>query len=143
MAISFDQTRSVLVDSRGELAFPRDDALIRRLAMLMEGQCAGVGAEAAAQKYGVSRSRYYQLLAACRTGGVAALAPGKTGPKRDYRRSDEVVRRVIRHRFLDPDASVAVIRQKLAQEGVKISMRSVERVIASYGLQKKTPRAEP
>jgi hypothetical protein len=83
------------------------------------------------------------LLAACRTGGVAALAPGKTGPKRDYRRSDEVVRRVIRHRFLDPDASVAVIRQKLAQEGVKISMRSVERVIASYGLQKKTPRAEP
>ena len=52
--------------------------------------------------------------------------------------TDELIRRVIRHRFLDPDASAQVIAQKLCQSGFAISNRSVERVIAEYGLQKKT-----
>jgi hypothetical protein len=49
-----------------------------------------------------------------------------------------VVRQVIRHRFLDAEASVEVIAQKLSQSGRKISQRSVQRVIEEYGLQKKT-----
>ncbi len=52
--------------------------------------------------------------------------------------ADEVVRQVIRHRFLDPGASAQVIGQKLRQAGQPISTRSVERVLAAYGLQKKT-----
>jgi hypothetical protein len=48
------------------------------------------------------------------------------------------VRQVIRHRFLDPEASTEVIAQKLCQTGFVISIRSVARVIAEYGLQKKT-----
>ena len=48
------------------------------------------------------------------------------------------MRHVIRHRFLDPDASAAVIAQKLVQTGVVLSIRSVERIIQDYGLQKKT-----
>ena len=52
---------------------------------------------------------------------------------------NEVVRQVIRHRFLDPEASPAVIAQKLSQAGWIISIRSVERVIEQFGLQKKTP----
>ena len=69
------------------------------------------------------------------------------GPKKKYRRTDELQRQVIRHRFLDPDASAEVIAQKLRQTGFVISTRSVERVIAEYGLQKKlykfSPRDEP
>jgi hypothetical protein len=45
----------------------------------------------------------------------------------------------IRLRFLDPAVSPAVIAQKLRQLGHAISTRSVERIIADYGLQKKTP----
>jgi hypothetical protein len=45
---------------------------------------------------------------------------------------------VIRHRFLDPDASAEVIAQKLRQCEWPISTRSVERVIEQFGLQKKT-----
>jgi hypothetical protein len=60
------------------------------------------------------------------------------GPKTDYRRTEQVVRLVIRHRFLDADASPQVIAQKLRQAGLSISQRSVERIIADYGLQKKT-----
>lgn len=65
---------------------------------------------------------------------LAMLVEGEcdgTGPA-------EVVRQVIRHRFLDPDASAEVIAQKLSQVGSKISVRSVERVIEDFGLQKKT-----
>jgi len=63
---------------------------------------------------------------------------GKRGPKTHYRRTAEVVRQVIRHRFLDADASPEVIAQKLCQSGWEISIRSVQRVIEEYGLQKKT-----
>ena len=52
-----------------------------------------------------------------------------------------MIRLVIRHRFLDAEASAEVIAQKLRQQGNPISQRSVERIIADYGLQKKTLRA--
>ena len=69
-----------------------------------------------------------------------ALQSQKRGPKTNYRQTAEVVRQVIRHRFLDGDASAEVIAQKLRQTGGTISNRSVERIIAEYGLQKKTPQ---
>jgi arginine repressor len=49
-----------------------------------------------------------------------------------------VVTQIIRHRFLDPEASSDVIAQKLRQTGIKVSQRTVERTITEYGLQKKT-----
>ena len=50
---------------------------------------------------------------------------------------------MIRHRFLDPEASPQVIARKLVQKGWKISIRSVERVLADYCLQKKSTPATP
>jgi len=70
--------------------------------------------------------------------GAAALASRKRGPQRNYRRTAEAVRQVIRHRFLDPDASAAVIAQQLTQASFTISVRSVDRIIEDLGLQKKT-----
>ena len=75
--------------------------------------------------------------------GAAALQTQKRGPKTNYVRTDEVERQVIRHRFLDPDASVDIIAQKLRQAGFAVSTRSVERVIEKYGLQKKTLSLPP
>ena len=75
--------------------------------------------------------------------GAQALQSQKRGPKTHYRRTAELERQVIRHRFLDPEASPQVIAQKLVQGGWKISIRSVERVLADYGLQKKTPQIPP
>jgi hypothetical protein len=62
------------------------------------------------------------------------------GPKTDYRRTDQVVRLVIRCRFLDPESSPEVIAQKIRQQNLSISSRSVERIIADFALQKKTLR---
>jgi len=137
MGIEFDELRSVLQGGAGSLAFPEDDLVIRKLAMLIEGECEGFGADDAAAKFGYSRARYYQLRTTCRDAGVEALIACRRGPQRNYRRSEETVRRIIRYRFLHPDASAEVVVRKLKQDGMRISVRSVERVIADYGLQKK------
>ena len=137
--VELSGTRTVLVGQAGSLAVPQGDEITRKLAMLYEGQCEGLGPSAAARKFGYSRQWYFELLKAYRRLGAIALRSGKRGPKTNYRRTQEAVRQVIRHRFLDPDASAGVIAQKLRQCGMTISTRSVERVIEDFGLQKKTP----
>ncbi len=133
----FDLENSAFVGQAGSLPVSQNDQLVRRFAMLLEGEC-DTGPKAAAYKFGLSRARYFQLRQQFQQGGVDALLPQKTGPKTNYRRTDEIVRQVIRHRFLDPDASVEVIAQKLVQCGATISVRSVQRIIQDYALQKKT-----
>jgi transposase len=135
----FDFDDLSLVGSAGSLDVRNDDEITRKLAMLIEGDCEGLGPAQAAKKYQFSRQRYFQLRTAFREQGALALLSQKRGPKHNYRRTDEVIRQVIRHRFLDPDATAEVIAQKLRQCGLNISTRSVERVIEQFGLQKKTP----
>ncbi len=135
----FDLDNLSLVGSAGSLDVLKDDEITRKLAMLIEGDCEGLGPAQAAKKYEFSRQRYFQLRTAFREHGALALLSQKRGPKHNYRRTDEVIRQVIRHRFLDPEASAEVIAQKLRQCGLNISTRSVERVIEQFGLQKKTP----
>lgn len=141
--MEFDLERLRLVGEHGMLPVAEPDEVTRKLAMLIEGECEGLGRSEAAQKHGYTRQRYAQLLDAYRQQGSAALCCKPRGPKRNYRRTDELVRQVIRHRFLDPNASAEVIAQKLRQTGFAISTRSVERVIADYGLQKKTLSMRP
>ena len=129
-----------LTGPAGSLAIPADDEITLKLAMIFEGQCEGIGATQAAVKFGYSKARYFQLLHLLQDHGALALRSQPTGPKSNYRRTDDVVRQVIRHRFLDPDASPEVIAQKLRQTQHSLSIRSVQRVIADYGLQKKTLR---
>lgn len=130
----------LLVGRGGSLAMREDDDVALKLAMLIEGECEGLGPIQAARKYGYSKQRYFQLRQTFLSDGAAALASQKRGPKTHYRRTSDTVRQIIRYRFLDPQVSPDVIAQKLRQLGVTISTRSVERVIGDYGLQKKTPQ---
>lgn len=143
--MEFDVNAKQLIGEKGSLAVLDDDAVFRKLIMLIEGECQGLGPSKAARKYGLSKQRYFQLRKAYQEEGSEGLRNKQRGPKGNYRRTDELVRQVIRHRFLDPDGSAEVIAQKLQQTGFAISVRSVERVIADYGLQKKTlsVRASP
>jgi len=133
-----DLTKQSLVGNHGVLDIADGDEVTLKLAMLIEGECEGLGPIKAARKYGFSKARYFQLRQSYREQGALALLCKQRGPKTRYRRTAELIRQVIRHRFLDPDASAEVIAQKLRQTGFVISTRSVERVIADYGLQKKT-----
>jgi transposase len=139
----FELPQRRVVGPTGELLVPPGDEITPRLIMLLEGECEGLGAMEAARKHGLTRQRYYQLLTDFKEGGALALRARKRGPKANSVRTDEVERQVIRHRFLDPDASADVIAQKLRQAGFVVSTRSVHRVIEKYGLQKKTPSLPP
>jgi len=134
----FDLKHHALVGVAGILGVPEHDEITRKLAMLIEGECEGLGPIEAAKKFGFSKQRYFQLRDVFREHGAPGLLSQKRGPKTHYRRTAEVVRQVIRHRFLDPEASAEVIAQKLRQSGWKISIRSVQRVIEEYGIPKKT-----
>lgn len=122
----------------GSLPVRENDEITLKLAMLVEGQCEGLGSSEAAKKFGYTRQRYYQILEQFKNLGAEGLKSHKTGPKSHYRRTQEVVRQIIRYRFLDPNLSPEVIAQKLNQNGFPLAIRSVERVLAEYGLQKKT-----
>jgi hypothetical protein len=127
-----------LVGPSGSILLPDDDEITRKLAMLFEGQCEGLGPTQAARKFGYTKQRYFQLLRQFEAHGARSLQSQPRGPKTNYRRTEELVRQIIRYRFLDPDASAEVIAQKLQQAHHPISIRSVERVIHDFGLQKKT-----
>lgn len=139
----FDLESHALIGEGGLLSVRADDEITRKLAMLIEGECQGLGPSRAAQKFGFSKQRYFQLRAAFAQQGALALQSHKRGPKTRYRRTAEVVRQVIRYRFLDPEASAKVIAQRLCQSGWTISIRSVQRVVEDFGLQKKTLPVSP
>ena len=141
--MQFDIPARRIIGPAGELPVLPDDHVVSRLAMLIEGQCEGLGAAKAADKLGLGKQRYFQLLKLYREQGSAGLQGRKPGPKHNYVRTDELVRQVIRHRFLDPDATIDIIAQKLRQAGFPVSVRSVVRVIEEYGLQKKTVSLPP
>jgi transposase len=136
--MNYDLSQHRIVGPTGNLVIPPNDQITSRLLMLIDGECEGLGPMRAAQKHGHSRQRYYQLHKRFQEQGALGLQNQKRGPKTNSVRTDEVERQVIRHRFLDPDASVDIIAQKLRQAGFAVSTRSVERVVEEYGLQKKT-----
>ena len=128
----------VLAGPEGRLLVPEQDDITPKLAMLFEAQCEGSRVIEIVKKFDYSKQRYYQLLHLFQEKGASALQNQKRGPKSNYRRTGGNIRQVIRHRFLDPNASPEVIAQKMRQSDIQISIRSVERVIQDFGLQKKT-----
>src|SRR5436190_6628385 len=98
-AFQFDPDSHQLSGPVGTLAVPADDQLAHRFLMLVEGECLEKNISSVAQKHGYCRQRYYQLLERFKAGGLSALEFLKTGPKSNYRRTDQVVRQVLRYRF--------------------------------------------
>lgn len=136
--MSFEITPDAFLGPNGSLSINPDDEVSSKLAMLVKGECGPDGPSHAAEEFGFSRQRYFQLRTLFHRHGAAGLVSHRRGPKTNYRRTREVVCQVVRYRFLDPEISGEVIAQKLRQSGFGISTRSVERVLAEFGLQKKT-----
>jgi hypothetical protein len=120
------------------LMIRKDDSFAMKLAMLFEGIISDIPKKELARKYGYTREHYYLLKHLFEKHGSDGLMDKKTGPKKSTKRTDIVNNQIIRLRFLDPDASVEVIGQKMRQMGFSISDRSINRTIQQYGLQKKT-----
>jgi len=139
----FDISPEAFIGPYGSLSIAADDEVSLKLAMLVKGDCGPDGPTRAAEEFGFSRQRYFQLRTLFHEQGAAGLVSQRRGPKTHYRRTREVVCQVVRYRFLDPDVSSDVIAQKLRQTGFAISARSVDRILAEFGLQKKTLSVSP
>ena len=139
--IKHNGKRLLITGPKGNVEILASDEAAWKLMMLIEGECEPAGRVKVAGEYGYCRQRYYQLLDAFRRKGTVAMASAKRGPKTNYRRTPEVTRQVIRYRFLDPDAPAGVMAQKMRQNGLTISTRSVARIIQEYGLQKNSTHA--
>jgi hypothetical protein len=114
-----------------------NDPASLKLLMLIEGTYS-IGVKQSIAKYNYTEQRYYQLLKSYKKNGIDALVDKKTGPKSNSKRSDVLIKQILRYRFLNPLDSPEVIAQKLGQQGISISVRSIERTITEYGIQKKT-----
>jgi hypothetical protein len=136
--LSLNLSKERIQSESGSLSIAEDDEITRKLAMLIDGECGSENIDLVAAKFGFSRQRYFQIRTLFLEKGGLALLNSKRGPRSQYRRTQELVCQVIRHRFLDPEASTEVIAQKLRQCNFTISKRTVDRIIAQYGLQKKT-----
>ena len=123
------------IDENKKFEIKDDDKLSIKFAMIMEGQL--FGRKAACEKYGYSEIRYFQILKQYREKGLSGLIEKKRGSNKQPVRTEEKIKEVIRQRYLDPFQSADVIAQRMNQKGMKISVRSVERTITEYGLQKK------
>lgn len=129
---------SVSLQGAIKLEIDPSDSLLWKLSMVFEAaHNSDLTIEQISSKYGYTREYFYQVLNKLKTKGSSALQDRITGPKTNYKRTNEIKKQVIRHRFLDPEASCEVISQKMRQSGFDISQRSVERVVKEFGLQKK------
>src|SRR5271166_3845293 len=81
LVMEFDPSRQELCGPGGSLPLAADDDLTRKLSMIIEGECEGLGPSAAAAKYGFSKPRYFQLRSLYLQRGAAALLNHKRGPK--------------------------------------------------------------
>jgi len=136
--MTFDITQEAFLGPNGSLSIGTNDEVSLKLAMLIKGECGPGGPIRAAEEFGFSRQRYFQLRTLFHQKGAAGLISHKRGPRNNYRRTKEAVCQTVRYRFLDPENSSEVIAQKLRQTHFDISARSVDRILEEFGLQKKT-----
>jgi len=120
------------------LVITENDPIAWKLSMLIEAASnKDEKIEDLARRYGYTREHFYVIKRAYEEKGSQGLMDKSRGPKTNFKRTKEMEKQIIRHRFLDPEASSQVITQRLQQAGNNISQRSVERTINEYGLQKK------
>ena len=98
----FDDQAQALVGEHGTLSIAEHDEVALKFAMLLEGECEGLGPLKAAAKHGYTKQRHFQLREAYEEHGALGLLSKVCGPKTNYRRTSGLQRQVIRHRFLDP-----------------------------------------
>ncbi len=122
----------------GELPLRTDDPLVRNFLLLLLGEVGGNTARDSLSIFGYrSRATYYEKLKRYLKGGMAALLPERPGPRRKWRRSDEVVRAIVALKYHHPELAPEKLAEILRERGLSVSPRSVQRTLSEFGLVQK------
>ena len=119
---------------------PGDEAAVD-LAMLIEGETSGRDLDEVLERFGRSRSTYYEKLRRFREQGLEGLLSKPPGPRTAWRRPLEVVRFIVSSRLQHPDRGAVAIAEELARLGHPVSVRSVERTLTQFGLTRPSARS--
>lgn len=113
------------------------DAGLRDFVMILEGETAGTPVEELLRRWGFkSPATYYRKKKLFFKEGLSALLHHKRGPKHKSRLTDAIIKKVVALRFHSPEKNSAQIAQTLKQQGHSISSRSVDRVLADFGISR-------
>ncbi len=77
----FDLKKHALVGPAGSLRVPAGDEITQKLAMLIEGECEGLGPLQAAKKFNFSKQRYFQLRSASASRGPRHCRAANAAPR--------------------------------------------------------------
>lgn len=127
----------------GSLPLPPGDEAATDLAMLIAGETSGRPLDEVLAEFDRSRSTYYEKLRRFREQGLEGLHARPPGPRSPWRRPLEVVRHVVTTRLRDPGRTPAAIAAELAALGHTVSVRSVERTLAQFGLTRQRAGRAP
>jgi transposase len=84
-----------------------------------------------ATEFGFSRPSFYEAASALDAGGLAALVPGRPGPRRAHKLTEEVVAFARDLAAADPSLRSTDLADAIAERfGVRVHPRSVERAMA-------------
>src|SRR5687768_17229351 len=81
----FDRKKQELVGSGGSIKIAENDEVAKKFAMLIEGECEGLGPTKAAKKFGYTKQRYFQIRNRYDEQGSKGLRNQSRGPKKNYR----------------------------------------------------------
>lgn len=118
--------------------FSLEDTAQRKYEMVRAHEVDGLSITLAAKNYGYSRTTYYTTAERLREEGIEGLIEKKPGPQAASKATEEVVEKIILLR--KKNKSIYDIADDLKKEGIKISPRTVERVLKKRTKFKKNDR---
>lgn len=118
-----------------------EDICQRKLEMIKVAQLTDLPIKDVCQIFGFkSKQTYYHAKSVLEEIGSVGLFPRKTGPKRNYVMSEELVTKAIELRF-HTDWNMYAIGEKLREEGFSVRDRMVGEIFEKYRITvKKTPK---
>lgn len=123
----------------GSLPLRPGDEAAADLVMLIEGETSGRALDEVLSDFRRSRSTYYEKLRRFREQGLEGLLARPPGPRSAWRRPIEVIRYVVTTKLRHPERTPTSIVAELAALGHTVSVRSVERTLAQFGLTRARP----
>jgi transposase len=113
--------------------FDARDAVQVKYEMVRRVRVDGESVTSAAAAFGYSRPSYYEAAAALDEQGLDGLVPGKPGPKRRHKLTDEMCGFADKRLTADPSLRAANLVEPIeARFGVRVHPRSIERALARF-----------
>ena len=122
--------------------FDARDLLQVKYEMVRQVETEHVPVAAAAAAFGFSRQSVYTARQALARGGMAALVPGKPGPKGGHKLTGAVLDHLVAVLAGDPDLTSKQLAAVVAEQfGVTVHPRSVERALARRRAGEEAPKS--